>query len=134
MYSRYPNYRFSGGVRVPDNYSGNAFKPESQNQNVEAEAVKAERLEAVAEQIGAAEAVEPIKEKAPEGEGTESVSAFKAEKSKFRFPSFNFNVGKLFSGGFGFEELLIIGLILLISQNGADDDIILLLALLLFIG
>jgi hypothetical protein len=35
-------------------------------------------------------------------------------------------------GEFGFEELLIIGLILLLSQSDADNDILLLLALLLF--
>ena len=39
-----------------------------------------------------------------------------------------------FSHGLGFEELLIIGLILLISQSDTDDDVILLLALLLFVG
>ena len=25
MYSRYPNYRFGGGIKIPENYSGNAF-------------------------------------------------------------------------------------------------------------
>ena len=47
---------------------------------------------------------------------------------------FGFNVGKLFSGGIGVEELLIIGLILLIAQSENNEDIIVLLALLLFIG
>ena len=45
-----------------------------------------------------------------------------------------FNVGRLFRGGIGFEELLIIALILLISQNDNNDDIIVLLALLLYIS
>ncbi len=35
-------------------------------------------------------------------------------------------------GNFGFEELLIIGLILLLSQSESDNDILLILALLLF--
>ncbi len=40
--------------------------------------------------------------------------------------------GKHGEGEFGFEEILIIGLILLLSQSDADNDILLLLALLLF--
>ncbi|NLW74570.1 MAG: hypothetical protein GX057_06765 [Clostridiales bacterium] len=40
--------------------------------------------------------------------------------------------GKHGEGEFGFEELLLIGLILLLSQSDADNDILLLLALLLF--
>ena len=122
MYSRYPNYRFSGGVRIPDNYSGNAFG-----------APEAPPRESAEEHIGAEARAE---ESAPvEAESArESAEVFKSEKEKPRFPSFGFGLGRLFSGGFGFEELLIIGLILLIAQSGTDDDIILLLALLLFIG
>ena len=39
-----------------------------------------------------------------------------------------------FSHGIGFDELLILGLILLLSQNEADSDLILWLILLLFCG
>ncbi len=39
-----------------------------------------------------------------------------------------------FSHGIGFDELLILGLILLLSQNEADSDLILWLVLLLFCG
>ena len=35
MYSRYPNYRFSGGVKIPDNYSGNAFKPSDAEEDMD---------------------------------------------------------------------------------------------------
>ncbi|MBQ2734229.1 MAG: hypothetical protein IJF33_00200, partial [Clostridia bacterium] len=38
------------------------------------------------------------------------------------------------SHGIGFDELLIIGLILLLSRNGQDNDLILWLVLLLFCG
>ena len=121
MYSRYPNYRFSGAMRVPDNYSGNAFNAsESSSINEERELPREEAppIESVAEQPS-----EP-----------ETVEASKPIDKKFRLPAFNLDIGRLFSGKFGIEELLIIGLILLISKNDTDDDIILLLALLLFIG
>ena len=39
-----------------------------------------------------------------------------------------------FSHGIGFDELLIIGLILLLARSGQDSDMILWLALLLFCG
>ena len=46
------------------------------------------------------------------------------------------NVGPAFpfSHGLGFDELLIIGLIILLSHSGQDSDLILWLALLLFCG
>ncbi|MBO5416574.1 MAG: hypothetical protein J6A83_08110 [Clostridia bacterium] len=130
MYSRYPNYRFSGGVRVPDNYSGNAFKPTPP----EGESESATESESVAEAAVAESVAVSATESASTDSREDTAAVFKPEKGKVKFPSFNFNLGKIFSGGFGFEELLIIGLILLIAQNGTDDDIILLLALLLFIG
>jgi hypothetical protein len=39
-----------------------------------------------------------------------------------------------FAHGFGFDELLILGLILLLAHNDHDPDILLLLGLLLFCG
>ncbi len=131
MYSRYPNYRFSGGVKVPENYSGNAFKP---SETGEERIIEAELAEADSEEVGAesGETVQTVSEESSE----DTVQTFKDHSSKgLRFPGFKFDIGRIFSGGFGFEEILLIGLILLISQNGqGDDDIILLLALLLFIG
>lgn len=132
MYSRYPNYRFSGGVKIPDNYSGNAFKPSEKPEDelVPAEVSAQEEGTASENENSSALSVAVTEtEKEPE-----SVQTEKHGGRGFAFPGFKFNIGKLFSGGIGFEELLIIGLILLISQNGTDDDIILLLALLLFIG
>jgi hypothetical protein len=62
------------------------------------------------------------------------VSAALLERKK-RLPfGFNFNLGRIFSGGFGFEELLLIAIILLVSQNDSGDELILFLALLLFVG
>ena len=121
MYSRYPNYRFSSGVKLPENYSGNAFKT--------SDGGEAEGVREVAEEISVEKEIE--REVAED----ESVPAVKVGSKGLHFPGFKFDIGRIFSGGFGFEEILIIGLILLISQNGkGDDDIILLLALLLFIG
>lgn len=127
MYSRYPNYRFSGGVRVPENYSGNAF---SASEDKDDKIIESDLTEEAPKTP-----TETVSEAAAEGRGDETAETFKPVQKGFRLPGFKFDIGKIFSGGFGFEELLIIGLILLISQNGkGDDDIILLLALLLFIG
>lgn len=129
MYSRYPNYRFSGGVKVPENYSGNAFKATEEK---EKDIIEAELADSEPErEHNDKEALSADRE-----ENTpEAVETFKPHSKGLRFPGFHFDIGRIFSGGFGFEEILIIGLILLISQNGkGDDDIILLLALLLFVG
>ncbi len=131
MYSRYPNYRFSGGVKVPDNYSGNAFKP---SDTPEEEIVGTDSSLSHSETVSESEEDSALAVAAESKAEPESVETFKRGGKGIAFPNFKFNIGRIFSGGFGFEELLIIGLILLISQNGADDDIILLLALLLFIG
>ena len=119
MYSRYPNYRF-GGIKIPENYSGNAFS-ESREPTVEMpEATMPEVPAESVEEIAPAPAV--------------SVSADVGEPRR-RLPfGFKFDLGGLFSGGFGFEELLIIAIILLVSQNDSGDELILFLALLLFIG
>jgi hypothetical protein len=125
MYSRYPNYRFSGGMRLPENYSGNAFKP-SEEEN--------EEKTSEADHIPPSAFVSADSALGKEADVKESTEVFKANDKKFKLPGFNLNVGRIFSGGFGIEELLIIGIILLLSKNDTDDDIILLLALLLFIG
>ena len=132
MYSRYPNYRFSGGVRVPENYSGNAFSPtEEDKKEIIIDEIPTEQsteqpdIETVSAPANDTEDKE-IKEEARE--------VFRPNKKGIRFPGFGFDIGRIFSGRFGFEELLLIALIFLISQNGADDDIILMLAILLFVG
>ena len=128
MYSRYPNYRFSGAMRVPENYSGNVFKP-SESVDVSEESDTESTFDEV-EAKGAEEASLPAMSTEAENLERETKPASKG----FKLPAFNFDIRSLFSGKFGIEELLIIGLILLISKNDTDDDIILLLALLLFIG
>ena len=120
MYSRYPNYRFSGGVKIPDNYSGNAFKQvqtEPETEEISAAQVSEER-ETENDTL-------PIQEN--EGAVPSAVSARRPLLGGLKF-----NFGRIFSGGIGFEEILIIGMILLLMQDNSDDDIILLLLLILF--
>ena len=126
MYSRYPNYRFSGGMRLPENYSGNAFKPSEEES--EEKILDAEENNPSSDSTAAADSINE------QTELKDSAEVFKPSDKKFRLPGFNLNIGRIFSGGFGIEELLIIGIILLLAKNDTDDDIILLLALLLFIG
>ncbi len=125
MYSRYPNYRFANGVRVPDNYSGNAFIQTSRD-NDEKEEIKQETEPEAEERVPERGLIEINAEAEPK-----TVPVAK----KIKLPEFNFGLGKIFSGKFGFEELLLIGLIFLVTQSeNNDDDTILLLLLLLFIS
>ena len=125
MYTRYPNYRFGSKVKLPENYSGNAFAADDGETSEESDVERSEKDISV-------DTVEvDAKESAEEPEGEMAVMG-RGDK-RIKLPSFKLDVGKLFSGGFGFEELLIIALILLISGGDNDDDTVLLLALLLFI-
>ena len=127
MYSKYANYRFPSKVRLPENYSGNAFSSREEN------APKKEtEPQTEAETIINQEEI-PTKTESEAHEEKE-VSLLSRSDKKLKLPFINFNVGKLFSGGLGFEELLIIALILLLSEGDNDDGMILVLLLLLFIG
>ena len=120
MYSRYPNYRFSGGVKIPDNYSGNAFKQVQTEPETE---------EISAAQVSEERETENDTLQIQENEGAVP-SAVSARRPLLGGLKFNF--GSIFSGGISFEEILIIGMILLLMQDNSDDDIILLLLLILF--
>ena len=129
MYSRYPNYRF-GGIKIPENYSGNAFsEPLEKVTEQGAEAEMSAEMEEHTEIMGA-----PAASVSDKSDTEESLSAALLQRKKRSPFGFNFNLGRLFSGGFGFEELLLIAIILLVSQNDSGDDLILFLALLLFVG
>ena len=125
MYSRYPNYRFSGGVKIPDNYSGNAFKPSDAEEDMD-----------VAESVGINESDTESEESLAVAERAEKAGDVAASCTPRRSPfgGLKFNVGRMFSGGIGFEELLILGLIIMLSRNENESDIVLLLGLLLFCG
>ena len=113
MYARQPlDRRPPPPLRIPRNYSGNAFPPKE-----EPPPPVEEREEA--EDILTAEDTSQ-KEEAP------------AEKEASLLRPFG-RKDRL-SSGIGSEELLILGLILLTSQNDAHDDLLPLLLLLLLLG
>ena len=118
MYARYPNTRQGGRVKLPENYSGNAFITSEREKNEE-------EPPRVASDGG--DSVEKDKSDSAE------VSLVGKEEKKPKAPTFGFDALRLFSGGFGFEELLLVALIILISQGEGDDELVLLLALLLFV-
>ena len=124
-YESYPD-----GFTVPENYSGNAFRESIAETDYPIEESPSDTVveEVVKEQVAdvAQEAVEPAAKIFEE--------KHKRGGSLFSRSGFGFNIGNLFGGGIGFEELLIIGLIFLIAQSENNEDIIVLLALLLFIG
>ena len=118
MYSRQPMGRFPKGMRVPENYSGNAFAQRPNNFPEEPPEEKEER-ESEPLPVSA-----DIASSQPKGEYSAEVR-----------PSFRLDLGRFFSGsrGFGTEEFLILALILLLAGNDSSDDTLIFLILLLFI-
>ena len=113
MYNSRPRYdRYSSPISLPENYAGNAFNIGNQSPSEPIEQPPDQSIPVVGE----------------ESAGSEQGPAEIENKERFKL-----DIGRLFHGGIGVEELLIIGLILLIAQSDNNDDMILLLALLLFI-
>jgi hypothetical protein len=138
MYTRSPQGRFPRDLRVPRNYAGNAFRPPLSEKENETPIFIDEDINEYEEQEQKSDSIMETSA----AETTEEVADKKEEKGEtkqtglFSFPKFDLGLGKLFSRGginIGFEELLILGLILLIASEGKGDDLILLLILLLFI-
>ncbi|MBQ9086352.1 MAG: hypothetical protein IJY47_04105 [Clostridia bacterium] len=125
MYARQPpTGKFSRPFQLPSNYSGNAFAAE---EVTEVPSVPEEEKEA-----------EEIPTSAPPQQESEPAEKTASPAGKlFSSPGFHLDLGRLFKsdrgGGIGMEELLLIGLIFLISQGETKDDLLLLLLLLLFI-
>ena len=124
MYNSRPRVRrFTSEIEVPENYSGNAFREEPEREN----AVE----KPVFDGADSIEADNAVKETAP-------VLSLGSDKKKGESASqkggFGFDLSRFFGGGIGYEELLILGLILLVAQNEGNEDILLLLVLLLFVG
>ena len=125
MYNSRPRYsRYTSQINVPENYSGNAFRGVGEDSEVIE--VKAEERDEATEQ----ELLEDDHSSADRA--TDSIAVHK-KASDSKGEPFGLDIGRLFKGGIGFEELLIVGLILLMAQGEENDDIVLLLALLLFI-
>lgn len=144
IYTRSPQGRFPREVRVPKNYAGNAFRtPLSEDDTapifIEPEKEEFTSQETIQDSNPKTSENESISTEKQENEAKKSAENEKNEHRQaglFSFPKFDLGLGKIFSRGgisLGFEELLILGLILLIASEGKGDDLILLLILLLFI-
>lgn len=118
MYSRQPMGRFPKGMRVPENYSGNAFAPRPTSYPEETPEEKEEKE------------AEPLPVSANMSQ-SDTENQHPAESR----PSFKLDLGRFFSGsrGFGTEEFLILALILLLAGSDSSDDTLIFLILLLFI-
>ncbi len=152
MYTRVPSGRMPRGMRVPENYAGNAFRPLPHEPPYEKRAPivphaplddvppppeptapLAREEEAVQEppQRDLPPEADLPPEPHPDADPPDAPVGAKPSslgfKLPFRLPSFGTGLS------IGFEELLLLGIILLISQEGKNDDLILLLILLLFI-
>ena len=110
-----------GDIRIPENYRGNAFS---------------ERI--VAKESPIPPAIEEVTQ-SPSDETTVTVEASETVQSKPASSTFLSsllppkvsNPSGLLSN-IGLEEMLIVGVLILLSQSETDDDILLLLFLLLF--
>ena len=119
MYSK-ANYRDKNDIIIPENYRGNAFS----GRIVAEESPMPSAIEDVTQS--------PSDETAVTVEAAETVS--KPASSTFLsslLPPKVSNPSGLLSN-IGLEEMLIVGVLILLSQSETDDDILLLLFLLLF--
>ena len=147
MYSRFSSER-EPPVQIPEQYSGWAFsrdrgpksaptttsqKPSSAFLDVAKPSYSPHPQEAAKER--------PLSEEQPSDQDhtVETQEVFKQERKPSLpsplLPLFG-NLGHAFpfSHGIGFEELLILGLLILLSRNNCDTETILLIGLLLFCG
>ena len=133
MYARQPpEGHFSRTVRVPRNYSGNAFRNEEALSEKGALNTTQHEAETVSEPPFSAVSLPLDETTLPKEEATLSAPTGKGISP----PGFRLDLGRFLrrdKEGFGFEELLIIGLIFLLSQSETKDDLVFLLLLLLFI-
>ena len=129
MYTRVPSGRMPRGMHVPENYSGNAFRPPQSMPRTP---------EPPKEPLSKEESSRPLPPlpEVPPPDATDNEPASTATNEAITpvGKSFPFGLRLPFQGlHIGFEELLLIGLILMISQEGKNDDLVWLLLLLLFI-
>ena len=122
MYSRFPN-RAERNVQIPEHYSGCAFTPSKPSQQEAPQppiAVSPSHQSSETETpFSSAMPCSPLKE-AP---ADQEVS--RALRHTFGGPL------PFFPSGMNFEEILLIGLILLLARSDQENDIVLWLALLL---
>lgn len=127
MYSRYQNSK-GEPLQIPKHYSGCAFAPIRQEERPSL---------STRHTVEAARPTPPPPlPPAPRKEESKNESKEAVRSSHTPHLSILEGMGKAFpfSHGIGSEELLLLGLILLLARNGQDSDMILWLALLLFSG
>lgn len=140
MYSRAKD-RPKAPIRLPDHYSGCAFREPPTDPNTEAECSHCEQS---VPDSGIREALDSAVscDRPPPPEIVPPVPSHVREdppRPPAFFHPFEQVFGKMgnafpFSHGLGFDELLILGLMMLLAQNERDPDLLILLGLLLFCG
>lgn len=143
MYSRYNN-RPERPIKVPENYSGYAFSERREPQNDITHRIDvAKPTPAPAKETPSDVAMPPpprtlLLPPAKVAEGKVSTPPEKAAET-VSMPLFEGVLGRgiktfPFGHGIGFEEMLLIGLIILLHGSEQGSDMVLWLALLLFMG
>lgn len=132
MYTRPPQGRFPKGMRIPQNYSGSAFRPAAEEGN--------ESPSDLPTPYEPPPLFEPRASAPPHpSDGEDSSEASKlTQKEDSPTSSTRLTLRSLLSGnkeggGLGSEELLLLALLLLFWGNDGADDLPLLLLLLLMI-
>lgn len=137
MYSRFQS-RPDEGIRIPEHYSGCAFSPAPPT-------VEKKREESASGRPRSMEAARPTPPPSKNPPPPPPVPPLPPREQTEKIPpsppanpvqGLFGDLGKAFplSHGIGFDELLLLGLILLLAQSGKDQDTLLWLALLLFCG
>ena len=117
MYTRPAEARIRAPIRVPQNYSGNAFAaPEPPQQPIPCEAAEI-----------------PQEKEAPPITSPKEAEQSSRGKGLLSALPFHLDLKRPFAGGLDFEDLLLLGLILLLLGSDGNDDILLLLIFLFFI-
>ena len=131
MYSRFQN-RPEHEIRIPEHYSGCAFSPTPPPEKHREDPPRPRPLEPTRPSPPPKSPPPALLPPPREPNSEKSPVSPAVAVSQGLFGS----LGKAFpfSHGLGFEELLLLGLILILGQSGSDPDMILWLALLLFCG
>lgn len=136
MYSRYQN-RSDQPIQIPEHYGGSAFAPPPSHREPPIKPhphpVDAARPSPPPKKTPPLPPPAPLSPSTPPSDRVpENADILPPSPQK----GFSEVLGGAFpfSHGIGSEELLLLGLILLVAQSGKDPDVILWLALLLFCG
>ena len=132
MYSRYHGDA-EREIRVPENYGGSVFAdaPRDTTWTAPPRSLEVAKPSPPSPEPPRPSVGDPVAKDAPRAAEPESVATAVVPKDEIR-PRF-LNRLRLFES-FGFEELLLLGLILLLSESGADTETLLWLGLLLLAG